>query len=183
MSVERSQGKRRARIPRPGESALTAATVLAGPIRNTTTGRFVAGNTAAKLRALKRAHKLVTMNPAKCAPWVRPYIELARREVSELVEELGAEGSPSLMAFAEDAATACALHRAYLAIAVANDVDAETKAHALSEARQWQKERRASLLSLRDEARAGAPKRPAKDATVWAALGQSNDDATEREPQ
>jgi hypothetical protein len=67
------------------------------------------------------------LNPAACAPWARPFVELAQNEASKLVAECGAESSPSLMAFAEDAACAVAMHRAFLAIALATDVDAKTK--------------------------------------------------------
>jgi hypothetical protein len=85
---------------------------------------------------------------------------LAQAEASKLVAEVGAETSPSLMAFAEDAACAVAMHRAYMAAALAEDADAKTRAEAMHEARQWLKERRQSLLSLRAEARAGVPERP-----------------------
>jgi hypothetical protein len=159
MTIEMSQGRRRPRVPRPGEHAMTVATVLAGPYKDPATGRFVKGTQAARLRGLKTAAKLTTLNPASCATWVRPYIELAQREASELVVEVAAESSPSLMAFAEDAATAVAMHRAFMAIALHPETDVKTKAAALGEARQWLKERRQSLLSLRGEARAGLPER------------------------
>ncbi len=159
MSVESSQGKRRPRAPRPGEHAMVAATVKAGPYKDPATGRWVKGTQAARLRGLKTAAKLTTLNPAACAPWARPYVELAQGEASRLVTEVGAETSPSLMAFAEDAATAVALHRAFLAIALDDKTDAETKEAALGEARMWLKERRQSLLSLRAEARAQVPER------------------------
>jgi hypothetical protein len=139
---------------------MVAATVLAGPYKDPKTGRWVAGNQAARLRGIKSCGKLTTLNPSECAQWVRPYVELAQREASELVAEVGAEGSPSLMAFAEDAANAVAIHRAFLAIAAAPDADAATKAAALGEARMWLKERRQSLLCLRAEARSGVPERP-----------------------
>ncbi len=159
MSIETSQGKRRPRVPRPGERALVLATVLAGPYKDPVTGQFLPGNQASRLRALKTAGKLTTLNPEVCAPWARPYIELAQSEASELVVEVGAEETPSLRAFAEDAATAVAMHRAFMAIALAPDTDEKTKAAALSEARMWLKERRQSLLSLRAEARAAMPER------------------------
>lgn len=159
MTVERSQGKPCPRPPRPGEHAMTAETALTAPIRDPQTGRFVPGNNAARLRALKRAAKLTTLNPSSCATWARPFVELAHKRAVELVEELGAECSPSLMGFAEAAATADAMHRAYLAIALSPDSDTRTRDAAASEARHWLREHRQSLLSLRGEARAGVPER------------------------
>lgn len=167
MSVETSQGKRRPRVPRPGEGAIVPATVLAGPFKDPATGRFLPGNQASRLRALKTPTRLTTLNPAACAPWARPFVELAQGEASKLVTEVGAETSPSLMAFAEDAATAVALHRAFLAIALDEKTDAETKEAALGEARMWLKERRQSLLSLRAEARAQVPQRAADKPPPW----------------
>jgi hypothetical protein len=129
MTVETQQGRRRARTPRPGEGAVTADTVLAGPFKDAATGRFLPGNAAARLRGLKRAPKLTTLNPAACAPWARPFVELAQREASELAAEVGAEVSASLVGFAEGAATAVAMHRAFLAIALAPDTPVETVAY------------------------------------------------------
>src|SRR5258706_12461269 len=111
MTIETSQGKRRPRVPRPGEHALTIASVLAGPFQDPVTGRWLPGNKAQRLRALQTAGKLTTLNPAMCAPWARPYVQLAQSEASKLVVEVGAESSPSLMPFAEDAATPVAIHR------------------------------------------------------------------------
>lgn len=168
MTVERSQGSPKPRTPRPGEHAAGADTVLAGPFKDAATGRFLPKNQAARLRALKRGPKLATLNPAMCAEWARPAVQLAQREASALVTEVGAEGSPSLMAFAEDAATAVAMHRAFLAIALAPDADPATKTDALHESRQWLRERRQSLLSLRAEARAGVPVRDdGQGLTAW----------------
>lgn len=155
MSVESSHGKRRPRTPRPGEHAIDANAVLAGPFKDATTGRFVVGNQASRLRALKRTQSLVTLNPNACAPWARPHVELAQKEAMALVVEVGAESSESLKGFATAAADAHALYRAHMAIALDPKTDAKTAASALSEARMWQKEHRQSLLSLRAEARAG----------------------------
>jgi hypothetical protein len=145
------------------------AAVLAGPYKDPATGRFLPRNQASRLRGLKTVGKLTTLNPAACAPWARPFVELAQGEASKLVVEVGAEEVPSLMAFAEDAATAVAMHRAFMAIALAPDCDPVTRASALSEARMWLKERRQSLLCLRAEARAKMPERgdSATDATAF----------------
>lgn len=158
MTVETSHGKRRPRVPRPGETEVRDA-VLAAPLRDATTGRWLPRNQASRLRTLKRAAALVTLDAANVAPWVRPLVEMAQRELVALVAEVGAEGSASLTAFAEAAATAHAMQRAFLSIAGAADADEKTKASALAEARQWMKEHRQSLLCLRAEARAGVPAR------------------------
>jgi hypothetical protein len=147
---------------------VSAATVLAGPYKDPATGRWLPGNSASRLRALKRAPKLTTLNPAACAPWARPFVELAQREASELAAEVAADGSASLLGFAEDAATAVAMHRAFLAIAMSPDTDPSTRDSALNEARMWMKERRQELLSLRAEARAGLPRRRPDDGEPWA---------------
>lgn len=164
MTVERSHGKRRPRVPRPGETpADVRAAVLAAPLHDPATGRWLPRNQAARLRALKSLADIAALSVETCAPWARPFVELARDEASKLVVEAGAEASPSLIGFAEDAATALAMHRAFLAVAVAPDVDPKTKTTALAEARAWMREHRQSLLSLRAEARAGVPGREGGD--------------------
>lgn len=171
MTVEKSHGKRRPRTPRPGEHAMTAATVSAGPFKDASTGRFLPGNQAARLGALKRVRSLVTLNPAACAPWVRPFVVRAHTEVLELVAEMGAEGSASLSGFAEDAADAHAMYRALMAIALAEGTDPKVASEARSEARAWMKEHRQSVLSLRAEARAGVPGRDDGPLDLDAELG------------
>ncbi len=156
MTVETQQGKPRPRTPRPGEHATALLNAVnAAPLRDPKTGRWLAGNQAGRLRTLKRTQSLITLNPTECAAWVRPYVELAPDEAADLVLECAAESSPSLKAFAEDAANAAAFYRALLAIAVDPSTDAKTAREARSEARAWLKERRQALLSLRAEARAG----------------------------
>lgn len=161
MGVETSHGKRRPRVPRPGEGAALVAAVMAAPLRDEKTGRWLPGNKAGRLRALQAVGKrtLVTLNPAKCAPWVRPFVELAQAEVQQIVVECGAEASASLKGFAVAAVNALAMHRAFLAIAVDPDTDEKRRSEALAEARAWLKEHRQSVLSLRAEARAGLPER------------------------
>jgi hypothetical protein len=134
------------------------AAVSAAPLRDPTTGKFVHGNQAGKLRGLKLVRSLVTLNPAECAAWVRPFVEVALDEVVQLVQEAGAEASTSLQGFAEDAADAHAMYRALMSIALDEKSDAKTAADARQEARAWMKEHRQSLLSLRAEARAGTPR-------------------------
>ncbi len=160
MTVEKSHGKRRPRAPRPGEHAEIRNAVLAAPLRDPVTGHFLRGNKAGRLRTLKSLGTLATLDPAACAAWVRPYVELVQVEASALVEETGAEESESLKGFAVAAADAHAMYRALMAIALAPDTPADKATEARSEARAWLKEHRQSLLSLRAEARAGVPERP-----------------------
>lgn len=159
MAVETQQGKPRPRNPRPGEGAPTSNAVLAGPSHDPKTGRFVPGNQASRLRALKRTQRLGTLDPSQCAPWARDAVELAHEEALRLVAEVGAECSESLKGFATDAAEAHAMYRALMRIALDPETDAKTKVEALDDARMWMKEHRAALLCLRAEARAGLPER------------------------
>ena len=159
MTVETSHAKRRPRTPRPGEHADAVNAVLAAPFKDASTGRFLPGNKAGRLRTLKTVRSLVTLNPAECAVWVRPHVAHAHTEALELVTETGAEGSTSLSGFAEDAADAHAMYRALMSLALAEGTDEKTASAARSEARAWMKEHRQSLLSLRAEARAGVPDR------------------------
>lgn len=160
MSVERSHGRSRPRVPRPGEHAVAPDAVSPAPIRDPRTGRFVAGNVAGRLRSLRRRERdLMTLGPSVVAPWVRPFVSGVPRETSQFVEEVGGEDRPSLLAFASDAAISGALSRAYLALGIDPAADPETREIALGRAQVWLRERRQCLLSLRAEARAGIPDR------------------------
>lgn len=170
MTVENSHGKPRPRVPRPGEHANVRSAVLAAPMHDRSTGRFLPGNQVARLRALKHT-SLATLNPSTCAVWVRPFVELVHSEALALVAEAGAESSESLKGFATAAAEAHAMWRACMSIALADDVDDKTSESARSEARAWLKEHRQSLLSLRAEARAGLPERGDTHQDLDRALG------------
>src|SRR5579863_4056335 len=106
--VETRQGKRRVRMPAPGEGTA----IVAAPRRHGN-GRFADGNDYSRLRLLKAAYQVgfVGLNPDKVAPWLRPFVELANRDASRLIQEAGAEGSPSLTGLAEQAANALAFAR------------------------------------------------------------------------
>lgn len=160
--IERSHGKPRVRVRRSRRSTpatVDVSAVLAGPLKDPQTGRFLPGNQAGRLRALKTGPKLATMNPEACAGWLRPYVEDAHERARDLVVEMGAEVSPSLMAYAEDAATADSIHRAMLAIAADPEADPKTRTDALKEARAWLNEKRQSITTMRVEARSKMPPR------------------------
>ena len=163
--IETQQGKRRVRQPAAGDGTA----VLAAPLRDPSTGRFQPGNDFSRLRTLKAAYDVgfVGLNPDKVSPWLRPFVELARRDASRLIEEVGAEGSPSLTGLAEATANAQAFARGLLA------AGAEGDAEAMEAARHWLREYRQLLLALRAEARTPlrAQDLPAVDAHAIVARG------------
>jgi hypothetical protein len=150
MPIETQQGKRRPRQPRPGDGTA----VLTAPHRDGKSGRFQAGNDFSRLRLLKSAYEVgfVGLNPEKVTPHLRPFVELANGDASRLIQETGAEGSPSLTGLAEQAANALAFARGLLAIAAEGDPAAQ------EQARHWMREYRQFIIALRAEAR--TPLRP-----------------------
>lgn len=154
MTIERQQGKRRVRTPRPGENAVSASTVLSGPIQDPVTGRFLKENQAHRLRALKRQRReLIGLDPEKVVPWLREPVQVAQERMRALVTEYGVEDDTGLVGLAEQAATSHAIALAYLTVGAQGDLEA------LAEARHWMREYRQAILALRGERRAGMPGR------------------------
>jgi hypothetical protein len=128
----------------PPSAALTA------PQRNPKTGRFAPGNTASRLRALKMgARHLIGLDPSKCAPWARQFVELANADAKRLVGEHDCADDTALVRLCENVALANAVARALAVLGLQGEGNRE----ALLESKQWFTEHRQELLSLRAEAR------------------------------
>ncbi len=155
-SIETQQGKRRPRQPRPGDGTA----VLTAPHREAATGRFLPENDFSRLRRLKAAyeHGFVGINPAEVVPHLRPFVELANGDASRMIEEAGAEHSPTLTGLAEQAANALAFARGLQALAATGDKEAQ------DQARHWMREYRQFVIALRAESR--TPLRSAADKPI-----------------
>lgn len=172
MSVERSQDKLRPRTPRPG----TGSAVLTAPHRDENTGRFLPENDFSRLRRLRATYEVgfVGLNPDEVVAYLRPFVVLANRDAARLIEETGAETSPSLTGLAEQAANALAFARGLQALAAGGD------ARAAEQARHWMREFRQFVIALRAEAR--TPLREtdpgaARDKAAKVAKGDAEDEA------
>lgn len=140
--IEWSHGRARtiARRPSDGGPPLLPPTVLIGPMRDPQTGRWVAGNVAHRVRAVRAAaRELATLNPATCGPWLRPHVADGATYATELAERFP---DPALRRLVLDCAAAHTAYRALLALAGEGDGDA------LKEARAWLREHRACLATL-----------------------------------
>lgn len=151
MPVNRSHGKPRAEgfrhdgLPSVDPAALTA------PERDAETGRFVPGNAASRRRKLiKTARALPWLDPGRCEPWLRPYVQAARDHSVDLLATLPA-GEPLLAGLAEEVAVTRVVARALLARGLEGDPAA------LEAARGWLRDARQGALSLAGLARGVEP--------------------------
>jgi hypothetical protein len=159
--VQQSQGRPRPQVPEPGSSPLPPGTVLAAPIRDKRTGKFAKGNDAYRLRGLRAIGKrIVGLNPAEVAPWLRPFAALAASDAPRLVEQHGCADDAALVGLCEDVAAARAVFRGLLALGAKGDREA------LSEAKAWLREHRQAVLSLKCEAREHAKQRGQREGVV-----------------
>lgn len=142
---EWSHGKPRPKSPRllgnaEGVAPLPPAEESA-PIKDPTTGRFVKGNQAHRRRQVKeRAKGISTLNPERCASWMKPYVINGRDYAVDLLHRIGSD--PVLARLAGDVADAHTCFRALIALAGTGD------AEALREARHWLREHRSALVTL-----------------------------------
>jgi hypothetical protein len=142
--LEWSHGRIRP-IVRADEST-PIALELSGPINDERSGRFLPGNRAYRLRSLKaKAEGLATLDPNKCASWLRPFVELGRSYVVTLLSAL--EDKALLHPLAGDVADAHTMYRATLALAGSTD-DPKERNSLMSEARGWLREHRAAFATL-----------------------------------
>lgn len=147
MPISRSQGEERPQNWRVDELPSPVPTGDTAAERDATTGRFLPRNQAARRRTLKRvAHQLAGLDPAACAPWLRPFVTLAGDHAAALLGELPIQ-TAATRALAVDTATACAVYRGLLALGAAGDREA------LAESRAWLREHRQSVIALTGLAR------------------------------
>jgi len=142
VAVNTSHGRPRVELRRPSDGGTPAlpATEDAAPERDATSGRWVKGNRAARRRTLKRlASGISTLNPTAVAPWLQPSV---REGVSYAMELAARFPDPALARLVGAAADAHAVYRGLLAQGAAGD------AQALTDARAWLREARATLREL-----------------------------------
>jgi hypothetical protein len=112
----------------------------------------------------ERAQGIATLDPKRCASWLRPFVEGGAAYGLDL---LGRFADPALARLVGDTADARTVYRALLHLAAQGDTEA------LKEARAWLREHRACLSTL--AALAGAT--PAADDGAdapWLASAEPN---------
>ncbi len=110
------------------------------PIQDKATGRFVAGNQAARRKRLKaKAEGVHTLNPERCEAWLRPFVELGVKHGLDLVNRFS---DPILLPLAGATADALIVYKGLIALGAAGD------AMALREARAWLKEYKGCVREL-----------------------------------
>lgn len=169
VAVETSHGRPRVALRRPTDGGTPALPppAEAAPERDTTTGRFVAGNRAGRRRTIKRlARGISTLNPTAVAPWLQPSVREAIAHAVDLAERFP---DPALTRLVGATADAHAVFRGLLVLGAQGD------AKALAEAKAWLREYRASVRELAALAGVVASTKDDDDAGAWAAL-QNGDD-------
>lgn len=164
MPIRNSHDKARPENWRIDKLPPPVETEDAGPDRDPNTGRFTRQNQAAKRRKIvQQARALAGLDPSKVAPWLRPSVELAVSHATDLIASLPVQ-TVALNQLAIDAATSTSVYRGLLALGAAGDREA------LSEARQWLKESRQTIIALtglsRQEAEARSGGRQGTFATL-----------------
>lgn len=145
VDIQFSHGRPRTELRRPtdgGTPPLPPAenTVLAVPVQDVKTGRFLKGNQAGRRKRLKnKARGIHTLNPAKCESWLQPHVEAGLQHGLDLLARFT---DPILAPLAGVAADALIVYRGLIALGASGD-------HiALREARAWAKEYRGYVREL-----------------------------------
>lgn len=145
VDIQFSHGRPRTELRRPTDGGTPALpppenTVLAAPIQDGKTGRFVKGNQAARRRRLKeKAEGVHTLNPERCESWLKPFVELG---VKHGVDLLNRFSDPILAPLAGATADALIVYKGLIALGAGGD------AMALREARAWLKEYKGCVREL-----------------------------------
>ena len=128
------------RRPSDGGTPPMPASEDTAPINAPGTGLFVKGNRAYRRRALKsKATGIATLDPARCASWLSPYVLDGRHYGMTLLQRFP---DPALARLVGATCDAHVMYRALLGLAATGDKDA------LSESRAWLREHRACLREL-----------------------------------
>ena len=110
------------------------------PMHAPGTTRFAKGNQAYRRRMVKaKAEGIATLDPARCASWLSPFVRDGRDYAMQLV---GRYPDAALARLVGATADAHCMYRALLGLAATGDKDA------LSESRAWLREHRACLREL-----------------------------------
>lgn len=145
VDIQMSHGRPRVELRRPTDGGTPSLpppelTVLAEPIQDKRTGRFVKGNQAARRRRLKaKADTLQTLNPDKCESWIQPHAQNSIKHGIQLIDRFS---DPILAPLAGATADALTFYKGFAALAAAGDVPS------ISHARAWLKEYRGCLREL-----------------------------------
>lgn len=142
LEINYSHGRPRVELRRPSDGGTPALpeAVDAAPTHDATTGRFLPGNRAHRLRALKSKQAgIATLDPARCASWLAPSVKDGAGYAMTLMSRFP---DPALARLVGATADAHVMARALLQLAATGDKDA------LSEARAWLREHRACLREL-----------------------------------
>ncbi len=139
------------------------------PVHEPGTTKFGKGNQAYRRRMVKRkANGIATLDPARCASWLTPFVKDGQRYAAEL---MGRYPDPALARLVGATCDAHTMSRALLSLAAQNDKDA------LGESRAWLREHRACLRELAALAGmvggAGAPADPTPWLTARPVEGES----------
>jgi hypothetical protein len=142
--LEWSHGRARVTARRPSDGGPPALppsdTEASAPMHDPKTGRFVPGNRAARRRQVKaRAKGISTLDPNRCASWLRPFVADGASYGVELLQRFS---DPVLAKLVGDTADARTVYRALLHLAAQGDTEA------LKEARAWLREHRACISTL-----------------------------------
>ena len=153
MPLSKSHGRTGAENFRADELPSLDPAALTAPDRDPSTGRFVPGNAASRLKALKRrARALPWLDEARCAPELAPYVVAAKEHAADLLADLPRDAGPLLGPVAEELAGARIVYRALLAKGLEGDPAA------LDAAKAWLRECRQHALALEGLSRKPAPK-------------------------
>jgi hypothetical protein len=145
VDIQMSHGRLRTELRRPTDGGTPPLpppenTVLAVPIQDAKTGKFIKGNQAARRRRLKeKADNLQTLNPAKCESWLQPYATASVKHGLDLIDRFS---DPILAPLAGATADALSFFRGFAALAAAGDIVA------VGHARAWLKEYRGCVREL-----------------------------------
>lgn len=140
--LEWSHGRPRVTQRRPSDGGPPALPEAADPepMKDATTGRFLPGNRAYRRRQVKeRARGIATLDPKRCASWLRPFVEGGASYGCDLLQRFP---DPALARLVGDTADARTVYRALLHLAAQGDTEA------LKEARAWLREHRSCLSTL-----------------------------------
>lgn len=143
IGVAWSHGRPRTELRRPsdgGTPTIAPETVDTVPVRDPKTGRWTAGNQAARRQTVKRlAEGIATLNPAACPPWMRSHVAEGAAYAMTL---LGRYPDPALARLVGTTVDTWVVSRALLSLGAGGDEKA------LKEARMWSSEHRACLREL-----------------------------------
>ena len=159
-----SHGRPRVELRRPSDGGTPPIPESAEsvPMNDENTGRFLPGNRAHRRRQLKAsADALSTLNPAKCASWLAPFV---RDAIDEGMVLLARYPDPALSRLVSATANAHAMHKGLLVLGASGDVTAA------KEARAWLAEYRACHRELAALAGTKGPRRPETPDEYQAAL-------------